>query len=119
MDNCSADSYKNDRACYSSINRPNKHDFEATYQSLQELHMLQTKIERATFAIDCCVEIGRGCRKHSQFHATIFADDSLACSECVGLIETQEAELNEQLQSLRRLDRRLRDILELVSVLFK
>ena len=78
--------------------------------------MLQTKIERATFAIDCCVEIGRACRKYSQIHATaVSAGCSTACSECIGLIETHRAELNEQLQRLRRLDRRLRDVLDLVS----
>lgn len=81
--------------------------------------MLQLKIERATFAIDCCVEIGRGCRKHSRIHATISAGYPTACSECIGLIEIHGAELNEQLQRLRRLDRRLRDILDLVSLLPK
>jgi hypothetical protein len=79
--------------------------------------MLQTKIERATFAVDCCLEIGRGCRRHFKIHATISAGYPTACSECIGLIEIHNAELNEQLQRLRRSDRRLRDILDLVSLI--
>ena len=113
-----ANSSKNDRACYTSIDRPDKHDFIANYQNLQDLHMLQTKIERATFAIECCIKIGQACREHSENHVSIpmSACCATACSKCIGLIETYNARMSEQLHKLRRMDRRLRDILELVSL---
>ena len=55
--------------------------------------MLQTKIERATFAVDRCVEIGRACRQHSHIHAA--GSHPTPCSECIGLMEIYGADLDE------------------------
>ena len=78
--------------------------------------MLQAKIERAVFAANSCIEIGRGCQKHFRIHMAESNCRPVACRECIDLIETYGADMSQQLQRLQCLERRSQDICNLVCL---
>ena len=78
--------------------------------------MLQAKIDRASVAVEACVEIGRRCLTHFE------GDDELtpACSasrqNCRAKLGVYVSDMARHSQALQRLDRRLKGILDLVDV---
>ena len=76
--------------------------------------MLQAKIERAVFAMESCVDIGQGCLSFCSNHKTGFDACLTACDDCVSSLDTQKMNTSWQLKSIRRVERRLQDTLNLV-----
>jgi len=77
--------------------------------------MLQAKIDRASVAVEACVEIGRNCMTHFEGNDGL----SLICPTsrqiCRAKLGVYVSDMARHSQALQRLDRRLKGILDLVS----
>ncbi|KAK0289115.1 hypothetical protein LTR35_000491 [Friedmanniomyces endolithicus] len=107
---------QDNKASYCSIDKSrDNHGFTVTYHDLQEMHMLQARIDRASVALEACVEIGRKCLTHFE------GDDELtpACSasrqSCRAKLGVYVSDMARHSVALQRLDRRLKGILDLIS----
>lgn len=92
----------------------NDHGYSVSYVDLQDLHMLQTKIQRAEAALESCLDIAQGCQSHFVVHLELNRL-TFDCNKCSNLLDVYCLDMTRHLNSLRRLDRRLENILNLVS----
>ncbi|TKA72827.1 hypothetical protein B0A55_06036, partial [Friedmanniomyces simplex] len=106
---------QDNKASYSSIDKLRDHGFTVTYHDLQELHMLQAKIDRASVAIDACVQIGRSCSQHFEGAAECPTASRMPCQSCLDVLGVYVSDMARHSQTLRRLDRRLKGVLDLIS----
>ncbi|KAK0941806.1 hypothetical protein LTR29_006698 [Friedmanniomyces endolithicus] len=107
---------QDNKASYCSIDKSREnHSFTVTYHDLQDMHMLQAKIDRASVAVEACVEIGRNCMTHFEGNDGL----SLICPTsrqiCRAKLGVYVSDMARHSQALQRLDRRLKGILDLIS----
>ncbi|KAK0783111.1 hypothetical protein LTR91_015579 [Friedmanniomyces endolithicus] len=108
---------QDNKASYCSIDKSREnHGFTVTYHDLQEMHMLQAKIDRASVAVEACVEIGRKCLTHFERVDELTPACSASRQSCRAKIGVYVSDMARHSQALQRLDRRLKGILDLVDV---
>ncbi|KAK0929617.1 hypothetical protein LTR48_005638 [Friedmanniomyces endolithicus] len=107
---------QDNKASYCSIDKSrDNHGFTVTYHDLQEMHMLQAKIDRASVALEACVEIGRKCLTHFEGDLELTPACSTSRRNCQAKLGVYVSDMARHSQALQRLDRRLRGILDLIS----
>ncbi|KAK1058949.1 hypothetical protein LTR74_013006 [Friedmanniomyces endolithicus] len=107
---------QDNKASYCSIDKSrDNHGFTVTYHDLQEMHMLQAKIDRASVAVEACVEIGRKCLTHFEGFGGLTPACSASRQSCRATLGVHVSDMARHSQALHRLDRRLQGILDLVS----
>ena len=50
------DSYEDEKACYSAVGRPRRHDFPVGFSDCQKLHLLKKKLLRMSLILESCIE---------------------------------------------------------------
>ncbi|KAL3461778.1 hypothetical protein BJX64DRAFT_151707 [Aspergillus heterothallicus] len=104
---------QNNKACYSSIDSAESQGYTLAYADLQELHLLQAKIQTAATTLTSCIDNGKGCRTHIKIHAE--RDSNLR--RVFHLFDTYEADMVRNLSQVRALETRLKCTLDLLTKL--